>query len=537
VVRSSSAVIISSQDAQRRIIYKQQPTIAANGMNGQCFNTHFAHTVRKTETRGCSDCHLSEADDNNAWLAQTYLLGTNYVNFFGMHAYVGEGSGGLEAIQWTEWPEPQAAIGSNLHRLAYPAEYADHVADDLQLDKAEHHGGTDVRSVVLRGEYLYTASGPDGLRVYDVANVANKDFSEKIVTSPVSPLGQDTHVSTRYATAVALPTNMTISMARQYRPANREQNYPYRGEDRNLHESYRYAYVTDRHEGLILVDIDCLTDGDPRNNFLERSLTFNPEGVLDGAENLAIAGTTVYVCCNRGVVAVDIEDPLAPRVIAEVGAPAVRRPTSIAVQFRYAFVTDADGLQVLDVTWPEKMTAVPGASVPITDARDVYVARTYAYVAAGAEGLVVVDVERPGQPVLTTTYDAEGAIGDLNQVAVGMVYDSLYALLADGSNGFHVLQLVTPEDGGRSAYGYAPEPRPKLIASRATAGPALAVAKGLDRDRAVDESGHQVAVFGRIGGRPFTLEEMRQLFVVDGEVYRVPDAAPAGWQPPAQESK
>jgi len=34
-----------------------------------------------------------------------------------------------------------------------------------------------------------------------------------------------------------------------------------------------------------------------------------------------------------------------------------------------------------------------------------------------------------------------------------------------------------------------------------------------DRDRAVDETGHQIAVFGRLGSRPFTLEEMRRLYL------------------------
>jgi hypothetical protein len=31
----------------------------------------------------------------------------------------------------------------------------------------------------------------------------------------------------------------------------------------------------------------------------------------------------------------------------------------------------------------------------------------------------------------------------------------------------------------------------------------------------VDETGHQMAVFGRIGSRPFNLEEMRQLYMRD----------------------
>ncbi len=528
VVRSSSAVMISSQDAQRRTIYKQLPTVAANGMSGQAFNTHFPHTVRKTETRACSDCHVSSTNDNNAWLAQTYLLGTNYVNFVGMHAYVGEGSSGFEAVVVTEWGEPQAVLGSNLHRMAYPDDYRDHLQRERRLTEAVHHGGTDIQSLVLRGEYLYTASGEDGFRVYDVANVANKDFSEKTVTSPVSPLGQDTHVPTRYATAVALPINNLTSMGREYRVDNRETPYQYDGSAQNLHESYRYAYITDRHEGLILVDVDCLTDGDPENNFLQRALTFNPGGVLNGAVNLAVAGTTVYVCCDQGIVTIDIEDPLKPRVIAQIGAPEIQSPTSIAVQFRYAFVTDENGVQVLDITSPERMSAVPGARVDLQDARDIYLAREYAYVAAGPQGLVILNIQEPEAPSLDQVYDAQGTIGDLNQVVCGMTNDSFYAYLADGDNGLHVLSLVTPEDGGRSAYGFSPRPMPKLIANYRTSGPAMAIAKGLDRDRAVDESGNQVAVFGRIGGRPFNLEEMRRLYVRGSEIYQVEDAPAAG---------
>ncbi len=525
-VRSSSAVMVSSTDSQRRIAYKQQLTVAANGMNGQCFNTHFAHTVRKTETRKCSDCHLGDQDDNNAWLAQTYLMGTNYVNFFGMYAYVGAGDDGLEAVRWTEWPEPQAVVGSNLHRMAYPEEYKEHEANGRNLAEVHHHHG-EIRSLEVRGEYLYAACGEDGFRAYDIANIANKDFSERIVTSPVSPLGQDTHVVTRFATAVALPTNMSISMARPFLPANREQNYPYRGHDQNLHETYRYAYVSDRYEGLVLVDIDSLTDGDPDNNFFQRSLTFNPGNQLDGAENLCIAGATVYVCCSKGLVVVDVQDPLAPRIVATVP---LTKPTAVAVQFRYAFVTCGEGLAVVDVTFPEQASLA--AKLPIDDARSVYVARTWAYVAAGKGGVALVDVERPRQPKLLQMFNAGGKLRDTNAVRVGMVNDSVYGLVADGATGFHVLQLVTPEDGGRSAYGFAPEPRPKWIAGAPMHG-ALAIAKGLERDRAVDESGHQVSVFGRIGGRPFTLDEMRRLFVRNGKVWTVSDEVPAGWQPPA----
>ena len=46
--------------------------------------------------------------------------------------------------------------------------------------------------------------------------------------------------------------------------------------------------------------------------------------------------------------------------------------------------------------------------------------------------------------------------------------------------------------------------------------------------RAVDETGHQIAVFGRIGSRPFTLPEMQQLYLdAAGKPWTVTDDATA----------
>jgi hypothetical protein len=49
----------------------------------------------------------------------------------------------------------------------------------------------------------------------------------------------------------------------------------------------------------------------------------------------------------------------------------------------------------------------------------------------------------------------------------------------------------------------------------------------LERDRADDESGNQIAVFGRIGSRPFNLNEMQRLFLKnDGQPWYVGDTLP-----------
>src|SRR5690349_9359292 len=512
-VRSSSAILVSSQNQNREWIYSQQQTISAEGFAGQSFNTHVPHTVREKETKGCSDCHVSEKNDNNAWLAQLLLQGTNFVNFMGRYVYVAADDA-LEVVVATEQSEPQAVFGSTLQKIAYPSNYERFVRGGRELKTFyEHKGNPRVLQVQLRGEYAYVAAGEGGLRVYDVAQIDQKGFSERITTAPVSRFGQKFWVKTKYATAVAAPTTLAVDPARTRRAENEEQS---------IHPIYAYLYVVDKYEGLILVNAATLLDGDPLNNYLKRALTFNPDGALNDANNIQVAGDYAYITTATGLVIVSINDPLHPRIVSRIG---LKHPKSEAIQLRYAFVVDDEGMKVVDVTQPEQARVVDGAFVPLRDAHDVYVARTYAYVANGKDGIAIVDVEQPEHPRLDQTYNAEGKLNDVHQVKVAMTNASLFAYVADGKNGLRILQLTSPETVPEYA-GFSPRPRPVLIATFKTKGEALAISKPLDRDRAVDESGNQISVFGRRGARPFTYEEiLRMLRTNDGkgDWFRVSD--------------
>jgi hypothetical protein len=524
-VRSSCAILVSSQNQNRDWLYYMQQTVSAEGLSGTAFSTFVPHTVRAKETKSCDDCHISDRNDNNAWMAQVLLQGTNLLNFMGRYIYVADGAKGFDAVAVAEHEEPPAIIGSYLQRVAYPQDYEQHLARGRKLQEAYHHIGN-VLDLQLRGEYLYAALGKGGFRVYDVANVDNKNFSERTITAPVSPLGQRLYVNTKYATAIASPSTQALDPARSRNPVNEEQA---------IHPLYAYLYVADKYEGLVVVGdpdpkskspgVSTLLDGDPRNNFLKRALAFNPDGILNGARRITIAGTYAYMLCDHGLVVVDLNDPLKPRIAADVGAPQLNEPRGIAIQFRYAFVVDRDGLKVLDVSQLDHPRMVPNAVVPLADARNIYVARTYAYVAAGKQGVAIVDVEKPEQPRLDQMFTGDGKINDAHDIKIGMVDASAYAFVADGRNGLRVLQILSPEDSPNS-YGFSPRPTPKLIATYRTAGPALAVSKGIDRDRAVDESGNQIAVFGRRGARPFNREEAARLFMHDGARYTVPDDPP-----------
>ena len=104
---------------------------------------------------------------------------------------------------------------------------------------------------------------------------------------------------------------------------------------------------------------------------------------------------------------------------------------------------------------------------------------------------------------------------------------SLFAYVADGREGLKVVQLTAP-DRVPGFYGFSPDPKPELVAQYPTDAPAVAVTRPLERDRAVDETGGQIAVFGRL--RPALYQDdMRSLvFDENGKPWTVTDTPGTG---------
>src|SRR5262249_14769242 len=157
-----------------------------------------------------------------------------------------------------------------------------------------------------------------------------------------------------------------------------------------------------------------------------------------------------------------------------------KHPRAVQVQFRYGYVCDEEGVKVLDVTDLTKPR--PVSKLKLADARNIYLARTYAYVAGGKQGLVILDIEKPEDPRIDQVFNEHGEINDTNDVKLGITYVSQFAYLADGKNGLQVVQLTSPDTPGNT--GFSPRPAPKLIAHHKLphGAKAYAVGEALDRD-------------------------------------------------------
>ncbi len=150
--RSSCAVLVGSQNANREWVYSQQQTVSAEGLSGHSFSTFVPHTVRATETKTCTDCHVSGATTTTPGWRSCSCRAPTSTTSSGRFVYVAEGKAGLEAVVVTERDEPQAVIGSYLHQVAYPTNYAKHTKDGGLLGEKYHHRGRDVLDLFGRDE-------------------------------------------------------------------------------------------------------------------------------------------------------------------------------------------------------------------------------------------------------------------------------------------------------------------------------------------------------------------------------------------------
>lgn len=521
--RPASAVIVSAKDGDRNNIVHQQPLVSTPGFSNDAMTPHPPHTVRATETKHCTDCHVSQDNTNNARIASSLGFGVNALNFLGEFAFIAENGHSITAVKVTEGDEPQPVIGSAFDKVLYPDSYAKFEKGGRKLTLSHRRLAPKIVGLALRGEYVIAAEGSAGFKLYDIANINNKQDAQRIVQHVNSPLGEGSVVHSPDATSIYFPSSLPMALDRVVMPENREQR---------IHELYRYALATDRKDGLLLIDVNTLTDDNPENNVLRAKVRFNPDGQLTGAMRVRTWGHYAYVVSEQtGLSVVDINDPLKPKMVYHSAAGELNGARAVELQLRYAFVLDSSGMKTYDITNPEQPRLVPGSAVQMPDARGLTIFRTKALVAAGKQGLIIIDVANPEQPGSPQIFDAGGKLNDTFDVQVAETNVSYFAYVADGKNGLQIVSLIETDNPGYQ--GFAPDITPRLIASFPTSGRVMAVAEPSVRDRYVDESGNQIGVTSRMGSRPFNADEIRSvLFYPDGKLLKVNNNPPTALAKP-----
>jgi len=118
-------------------------------------------------------------------------------------------------------------------------------------------------------------------------------------------------------------------------------------------------------------------------------------------------------------------------VLASLPLPDAR---ASALQFRYLFVTDAEGLECIDVTDPAQPRRVPQNTIRIADAhRSTWRVLRLCRRRGGRP-----DHRRrdPAESMrLVSKFNANGRLTDSRDVMIGSTNASLFAYVADGAGG------------------------------------------------------------------------------------------------------
>jgi hypothetical protein len=156
----------------------------------------------------------------------------------------------------------------------------------------------------------------------------------------------------------------------------------------------------------------------------------NDEALGLGSPNFRLTRDFAFATSDRGLEAIgldreDLEKSLPISTVPMKGARAVALVVDpVEAHARLAVVAREGAVDVVDVRSPAFMKEV--GSVKLDDPRDVDVRGTKAYVAAGKDGLVVIDIEKPEKPRIL----ARTSRGDARKLALAGFY--AYVLDAAG---------------------------------------------------------------------------------------------------------
>ena len=208
---------------------------------------------------------------------------------------------------------------------------------------------------------------------------------------------------------------------------------------------------------------------DPGTNYTSNDLTVCNFGVEKGRVFASNNGNCTITATNSGFSgqATILVRTFAPTALAAVSIPGFANNVDVSGDYAYV-AAGATGLQVVDVSDPNTPTVVSSKDTP-GNANDVVVVGDLAYVADGASGLQILDISDPLNPTILKAVDTPGVAQDV------AVKDTL-ALVADGATGLQVIDITDPATA-------------KLIGSLDTPGTAKGVAVSREAALAVVAAG------------------------------------------------
>lgn len=193
------------------------------------------------------------------------------------------------------------------------------------------------------------------------------------------------------------------------------------------------AFVASSEAGMIVVNIT-----DP--SAPEIITQFDTPG---NAMHIEVSDSNAYIADSyAGVRVIEVNDPRSPEELTDYDAGGQAR--SLLIKNEYAYVAhDDNGFVILDITVPENPQFVGRYHSEGLEVFDVAVEGRIAYLAAGAIGIVKVDISNHRTPELVEVLDTYGA-------AYGIQISGGFGYAADFSGGLTVIELSNFSEAGFS---------------------------------------------------------------------------------------
>ena len=155
----------------------------------------------------------------------------------------------------------------------------------------------------------------------------------------------------------------------------------------NVKVSGRYAYVAAGAAGLQVVDV-----GNKSSPAIVASLA-----IAGNANDLRIAGNTLYLVASTGLKIIDITNPLQPALLGSLNTTDTAWDVAVSGTLAYIAAGSA-GLVIADVSNPAHPVAVGTLAISGGTAKGVAIAGNYAVIAASTAGVVIADITNPSAP-------------------------------------------------------------------------------------------------------------------------------------------
>lgn len=199
-----------------------------------------------------------------------------------------------------------------------------------------------------------------------------------------------------------------------------------------------YAVLSEEYVTFIMKGF-LATDGEAKDVFAHGDYVY----VADGSDGLKIIDPELPESSANTKYRVD---PTLTGSIAITGGDA----SGVYVSGNYAYVAaGSEGLRIINVANPASPVESGFiAGTDVSDAKDVYVSGNYAYVADGENGIKAVDISNKGAPVLV------GGTTIATNDSRNLSYSGTYLYLADGNEGFHIIDISEPASPSERGSGY-----------------------------------------------------------------------------------